>query len=70
MKNVLSNFRVVVILLLIAAIACLVLSKFMQGREIVGIFKITGLVFLGATILQLIAFVIYPAFYKNKKQVK
>ena len=69
-RNARSNFKVVMMVLLMAAVTCLVLSKYIQGRETAGMFRITGLVFLVAAILQLVAFVIYTALYKNKRQVK
>ena len=70
MGNARSNFKIIMVVLLTAAVTCLALSKYIQAGETAGVFKITGFAFLVATILQLVVYGIYPALYKDKKQVK
>ncbi|MCO5240130.1 MAG: hypothetical protein M9904_08735 [Chitinophagaceae bacterium] len=70
MKEARSNFKVVAVLLLIAAVICWIISKTVKEEQTAGIFKIIGLAFLSATIIQGIIFSLYPDLFKNKKQVK
>jgi hypothetical protein len=67
MEKARSNFKVVMIVLLVAVVTCLVLSKYTQGTT-AGIFKMVGLAFLVAAILQLVVFSISPALYKDKRK--
>lgn len=70
MKDAGLNFKVVAIVLSTATVVCWVISKMLKEEHTAGIFKIMGLVFLTATVIQVIVFSLYPALFKNKKQVK
>ncbi len=70
MKEASSNFKVIAIVLSTAAVACWIISKMLKEEQAAGIFKIMGFAFLTATVIQVIVFSLYPALFKNKKQVK
>lgn len=70
MKDARLNFKLIAIMLSVATVICLVLSKLVKGEEIAGVFRIAGLIFLSTTIIQVVIFGLYPALYKNKRQVK
>jgi hypothetical protein len=70
MKDASLNFKVIAIAFLTATVACWIISEMLKGEQTAGIFKIMGFAFLTATVIQVIVFSLYPALFKNKKQVK
>lgn len=70
MKNARSNFKLISILFLIAAVICLLLSKLVNGKEVADGFKFAGILFLVIAILQLIVYRLYPGLYNNKREIK
>lgn len=66
MKEARSNFKVIVIVLSVAAVICLTLSGLLKEGTLAGIFKILGWVLLGVAFIQLIVFKLNPALFKNK----
>lgn len=70
MKDARLNFKVVAIVLSTITVVCWIISKMLKEEQTAGIFKIMGFAFLTATVIQVIVFSLYPALFKNKKQVK